>query len=67
MTEKDDAFGSLGGGEATVGEAGAGETGVEAAEVLRRWSLLPLKAGKRGQLRDMDEACGTCKRTPILT
>lgn len=43
--EKADAFGSLGGAVATVGDAGTGEAaGVDAVEALRRWSLLPLMA-----------------------
>ena len=50
-TEKADALGSLGGAVATVGDAGAGEAaGVDAVEVLRRWSLLPLIAEEWGQL-----------------
>jgi hypothetical protein len=50
-TENEDAFGSFEGTVPTVGEAGAGEAGVEAADALRRWSLLPLLAEEPSQLR----------------
>jgi hypothetical protein len=65
-TENEDAFGSFEGAVPTVGEAGAGEAGVEAADALRRWSLLPLLAEEARQLR-RHRGARHMAHTPILT